>query len=99
MNKPIIMICFYYLNETLIHSEDYSPAKHSIALDLNKTIEKNDYVNCKYNLYYVSLFITYFLFNVIGVFSLEKKEITRLWTSLKPFRKTRKINLGSFVFE
>lgn len=93
------MICFYYLNETLIHSEDYSPAKHSIALDLNKMIEKNDYVNCKYNLYYVSLFITYFLFNVIGVFSLEKKEITRLWTSLKPFRKTRKINLGSFVFE
>lgn len=60
MSKPIIMICFYYLNETLIHSEDYSPAKHSIALDLNKMIEKNDYVNCKYNLYYVSLFITYF---------------------------------------
>lgn len=95
------MICFYYLNETLIHSEDYSPAKHSIALDLNKMVEKNDYVIIQLQIQFVlcKSFYYIFLFNVIGFFSLEKKEITRLWTSLKPFRKTRKINLGSFVFE
>lgn len=59
----------------LIYLEDYLFVKYSIVLDLNKMIEKNDYVNCKYNLYYVSFFIIYFLFNVIGVFFFGKKEI------------------------
>lgn len=95
------MICFYYLNETLIHSEDYSPAKHSIALDLNKMIEKNDYVIIQLQIQFVlckSFYYILFIQCNWGFFP-GKKEITRLWTSLKPFRKTRKINLGSFVFE
>lgn len=66
-------------------------------------VEKNDYVIIQLQIQFVLCKSFYYIFFIQcirnWVFFPGKKEITRLWTSLKPLRKTWKINLGSFVFE